>query len=85
MFEQDHNRVLRRAPRHFPDGCLCEDCGVCAYCRFILSLLHGRNMNCALDCEQPNERVLPGDIQFKIPTGSLGQIYELRRLFRLCM
>jgi hypothetical protein len=24
-------------------------------------------------------------MKFKIPTGSLAQIYELRRVFRLCM
>lgn len=85
MFEQEHNRVLRDAVRRFPEGCLCEDCGVCAYCCFILRWLDERNMNCTSLGEEPDAGALLDDIQLKIPAGPLAQIYELRRVFRLCM
>lgn len=85
MCEQEHNKVLREAALRFPGGCLCEDSGVCAYCRFILSCLDERDMNCASLGEESDDGALPDNIQFRIPAGSLGQIYELRRLFRLCM
>jgi len=32
-----------------------------------------------------NQTRTGNNMQFKIPTGSLDQIYELRRVFRLCM
>ena len=85
MFEQQHNRVLREAARRFPEGCLCEDCGVCCYCRFILSSLDEWNMNCTSLDEELDGGALPDNLEFKIPVGLLGQIYELRRVFRLCI
>jgi hypothetical protein len=84
MFEQEQNKVLRDAARRFPDGCRCEDCGVCAYCCFILSCLNERNIFCAASAE-PDDCAFPNNMQINIPSGSLAQIYELRRVFRLCM
>lgn len=84
MREQEHNRILREAAQRFPDGCLCEDCGACAYCCFILSCLDERNMNWILPNEERDDGAIPRDRQFKIPTDSLAQIYELRRVFRSC-
>jgi hypothetical protein len=79
MREQEQNRVLRDAARLFPEGCLCEDCRLCAYCCFILSLLG----------EPPGAKLELGGIldkiQFNIPAGWLAQIYELKRVFRLCI
>jgi hypothetical protein len=83
MCEPEDNRVLRDAACRFPEGCLCEDCGECAYCRFILSCLGDRNMFCAASGE-PDDGAFPENVEHKIPAGSLAQIYELRRVFRLC-
>ena len=84
MFEQEHNRVLSDAARRFPEGCLCEDCGVCAYCCFILSSADKRNMNGVSLGEEPDDSAFLNNIQFKIPAGLRAQVYELRRVFRLC-
>ena len=62
-----------------------EDCGVRAYCRFILSCLDERSMNCASRGEERDDGAIPNDTQLKMPTGSLAQIYELRRVFQLCV
>lgn len=83
--EQEHNKALRDTARRFPEGCLCEDCGVCAYCCFILSCLDERNMNWMSPGEEADVAAVLDNIQFKIPAGSLAQIYELRRVFRLCI
>jgi len=85
MREQEHNRILRDAAHRCPEGCLCEDCGVCAYCRFILSCLDKRSMNCASRGEEQDDGAIPNDTQLKMPAGSLAQIYELRRVFQLCV
>jgi hypothetical protein len=85
MFEQEQNKVLRDAGRRFPDGCLCEDCGVCAYCCFILSCLNKGYVNCAAVGDEPNDCAFSNNMQIKIPSGFLAQIYELRRVFRLCI
>jgi len=84
MCEQEHNRVLRDAACRFPEGSLCEDCGECAYCCFILSCLDERNMFCAASGEESDDSAFSDKVQFKIPANSLAQIYELRRVFRLC-
>lgn len=84
MFEQKHNKVLRDAASRFPEGCLCEDCGVCAYCRFILNYLDKRSMNFKSPSEEPHDSTFLENTRFKIPSGSSAQIYELRRVFRLC-
>ena len=85
MCEQEHNRVLRDAARRFPDGCLCEDCGMCAYCSFILSRLDERNRTCGSLSEESGDRALLDRMRFKIPIGSFAQIYGLRRVFELCV
>jgi len=85
MSEQDHNRVLRDAARCFPEGCLCEDSIECAYCRFILMCLGTRNRTCASPSEKGDDDASPDNVQFKIPVGSPAQVYELRRVFRLCI
>ena len=62
MFDQEHNRVLHDAARRFRDGCLCEDCGVCAYCSCILSCLEELNMNSASVGEESDDGVVPENI-----------------------
>lgn len=84
MFEQKYNEVLRDAACRFPEGCLCEDCGVCAYCLFILNYLDKRS-NFMSPSEEPPDSTFLENTRFKIPIGSSAQIYELRRVFSLCM
>jgi len=61
--------VLREAVCRFPEGCLCEDYGVCGYCRFILSCLEERN-NCASSLtDESDDGALPNNMQAKIPAG----------------
>ena len=83
MYEQKLNNLLRDAACKVPQGCLCEDSGVCAYCCFVLGRLETRNMNCTTVSDQTPEGIFPENLRFKIPIGARTQIDELKRLFRL--
>ena len=82
MFEQEQRWLLNDAASKFPEGCLCEDCGECAYCRFILNHLTDRGMNPIEDIKKTPNELLRENVQFNIPIAETEQIYELGRMFQ---
>lgn len=83
MFEQEQRKLLNDAAVKFPEGCLCEDSGKCAYCRFILSHLTVRVMNPTLGPKKSLRDVIHERVHFNIPIGETEQICELRRMFAM--
>jgi hypothetical protein len=82
MFEQEQRKLLNDAANKFPEGCVCEDCGVCPYCRFIVTHLSGRNTNSDAGVRKLFCNVIYEKARFNIPIGEAEQIYELKRMFR---
>ena len=82
MFEQEQRKLLNDASARFPEGCLCEDCGECAYCRFIMNQLSDRSTHSTVGFKKSLRYVLIEKAQFGIPIGEAEQICELRKMFR---
>lgn len=84
MPELEQSKLLRHAASKFPEGCLCEDIGECAYCQFITNYLWGRSRNGNEVREEPQSNLCPMSVELNIPIGEPAQISELERIFRLC-
>ena len=82
MFEQKERKLLDDATSRFPEECLCEDCGECAFCCFILNHLPDRRMNSFVGIKKSQRELLREKVHFDIPMGEAEQIDELRRIFQ---
>jgi hypothetical protein len=83
MPDHEFSELILIADRKFPDGCLCEDSGECAYCGFVMNYLTQRRLCRAVSTSELSKGLGICDLPFNIPIGETAQIYELRRVFRL--